>query len=61
MSRGVVLWPDDDTARAVTEVWAALEAAGIPTLASHTHRRHRPHVSLVVADDLVPDSALEVL
>jgi hypothetical protein len=61
MSRGVALWPDDDTGRAVTDVWAALEAAGIPTLASHTHRRHRPHVSLVVADDLVPGSVLEVL
>lgn len=61
MSRGVVLWPDDDTTRAVTDVWAALEADGIPTLASHTHRRHRPHVSLVVADDLVPASVLEVI
>jgi 2'-5' RNA ligase superfamily len=61
MSRGVVLWPDDETTGTVTDVWAALEACGIPTLASHTHRRHRPHVSLVVADDLDPDPVLEVL
>ena len=61
MSRGVVVWPDDDVVHAVADVWAALETAGIPTLASHTHRRHRPHVSLVVADDLVPDSVQEVL
>ena len=61
MSRGVVLWPDDDTTHAVTDVWAALEADGIPTLASRTHRRHQPHVSLVVADDLVPESVLEVV
>jgi hypothetical protein len=61
MSRGVVLWPDDETSRAVTNLWASLEAAGIPTLARHTHGRRRPHVSLVVADDLSPSEALGVL
>lgn len=33
-------------------VWDRLEAAGIPSLRSFTHRRHRPHISLVVADRL---------
>jgi hypothetical protein len=61
MSRGIVLWPDDATTRAVTSVWAALETEGIPTLASRTHRRHRPHVSLVVGEDLDPATALEIL
>jgi hypothetical protein len=61
MSRGVVLWPDDDTSRVVTNLWALLEAEGVPTLATHTHRQHRPHVSLVVADDLLPSEALDVL
>jgi hypothetical protein len=61
MSRGVVLWPDDDTSRVVANLWALLEAEGVPTLATHTHRQHRPHVSLVVADDLLPSEALDVL
>jgi hypothetical protein len=61
MSRGVVLWPDDDTSRVVANLWALLEAEGVPTLATHTHRQQRPHVSLVVADDLVPFEALDVL
>jgi hypothetical protein len=42
-------------------LWASLEAAGIPTLASHTHKGHRPHLSLVVAEDLSPLEALGVL
>jgi hypothetical protein len=61
MSRGVVLWPDDETRRVVRSLWASLEAHDVPTLASHTHGRHRPHVSLVVAEDLVPSDALSAL
>jgi hypothetical protein len=61
MSRGIVLWPDDDASRAVTDLWTSLEAEGIQTLASRTHRRHRPHVSLVVGEDLSPPGALAVL
>jgi hypothetical protein len=61
MSWGVVLWPDDDTSRAVTNLWALLEAENVPTLATRTHRQHRPHVSLVVADELTPSDVWEVL
>jgi 2'-5' RNA ligase len=30
------------------ELWSRLEEAGVSTLASHTHRRHHPHLSYVV-------------
>jgi 2'-5' RNA ligase superfamily len=61
MSRGVVLWPDEETTRAVTSIWRALLARDIPSLASHTHGRHQPHVSLVVGEGLSPHEVLEVL
>jgi hypothetical protein len=32
----------------VRELWSRLEDAGVPTLASHTHRRHHPHLSYAV-------------
>src|SRR4051812_37262440 len=30
------------------ELWARLEDAGVATLATHTHRRHHPHLSYAV-------------
>lgn len=48
----MVLWPDDATSVLVRVIWDELEAAGVPTLASHTHRLHVPHASLVVAEHL---------
>ena len=33
----------------VRRLWGRLEAHGVPTLLTHTHRRHRPHLSLAVA------------
>jgi hypothetical protein len=44
----VCLLFDPDTDRAVRQLWAALEAAGIGTLLSHTHRHHVPHLSYAV-------------
>ncbi len=32
----------------VRRLWARLEAQGVPTLLTHTHRRHSPHLSLAV-------------
>jgi hypothetical protein len=34
--------------RAVRQLWARLEDEGIPTLLTHTHRRHVPHLSYAV-------------
>jgi hypothetical protein len=39
----------------IRSVWAELEAAGVPSLATATHGRHHPHVSLAVADGLDVD------
>jgi 2'-5' RNA ligase len=38
------------TETALKGLWAQLETAGVPSLASRTHRRHRPHISLSVAE-----------
>jgi 2'-5' RNA ligase len=40
---------DDEADAAVRELWQRLEFAGVPSLATRTHRRHRPHVSFAVA------------
>jgi hypothetical protein len=54
----VVLWPDGPTAGVVRDLWDALGDRGLPSLATHTHRRHRPHCSLSVAEELPADEAL---
>lgn len=45
----LLLDPEGD--RAVRAGWAALAAAGLPSLASHTGETNRPHVTLIVAED----------
>ncbi|SDB82787.1 2'-5' RNA ligase superfamily protein [Raineyella antarctica] len=49
MSLAVCLLFDREGDRVIREIWARLESDGIPTLLTHTHRRHRPHLSYVVA------------
>jgi hypothetical protein len=44
----VCLLFDPDTDRAIRQLWAALEEAGIGTLLSHTHQHHVPHLSYAV-------------
>ncbi|HXQ62995.1 MAG TPA: 2'-5' RNA ligase family protein [Acidimicrobiales bacterium] len=61
MSRGIVLWPDPDTGRVINEIWDAIAALGLPSMATHTHRQHRPHVSLVVAEDLDAKAARDAV
>ena len=46
MSLSVCLLPDESTDRAVRRLWHRLEEAGVPTLLSHTHGRHVPHLTL---------------
>jgi 2'-5' RNA ligase len=50
MTHAVELLFDPTTEAVIRDVWARLEEAGLPSLASRTHRRHRPHVSLGVAE-----------
>jgi len=42
----VCLLLDDAADRAVRRLWGRLEQAGVPTLLSHTHGRHVPHLTL---------------
>jgi 2'-5' RNA ligase superfamily len=39
---------DSRTERALRALWDRLEERGVPTLRSHTHGLHRPHLSYVV-------------
>jgi hypothetical protein len=59
--RGVVLWPDFAAASAIQRLWETLESNGTPTLLSHTHGGHRPHLSLFVAEELPTDETLAAL
>lgn len=46
MALAVCLLLDDDADRAVRSLWRRLEGQGVPTLQSHTHGRHLPHLTL---------------
>lgn len=49
MALAVCLLFDSAGDRLVRQLWARLEDKGVATLLTHTHRRHRPHLSLAVA------------
>lgn len=46
MALSVCLLLDDRADRTVRALWRRLEAAGIPTLLTHTHGHHLPHLTL---------------
>ncbi|MET0838527.1 MAG: 2'-5' RNA ligase family protein [Marmoricola sp.] len=46
MTLSICLTLDGPSDRAVRALWRRLEDAGVPTLASHTHGRHVPHLTL---------------
>jgi hypothetical protein len=48
MALAVCLLFDSRTERRVLALWQALEELGVPTLLTHTHRRHVPHLSYAV-------------
>lgn len=48
MALAVCLLFDRRSERAVRALWDRLEEQGVPSLASHTHGRHLPHVSYAV-------------
>jgi 2'-5' RNA ligase len=52
MAHALEMYFDDVADAAVRELWQRLTDAGLPSLATRTHRRHRPHVSLAVAESL---------
>ncbi|HEY6795697.1 MAG TPA: 2'-5' RNA ligase family protein [Kineosporiaceae bacterium] len=48
MALAVCLLFDRRTERAIRALWDRLESIGVPSLRSHTHGRHVPHLSLAV-------------
>jgi len=48
MALAVCLLFDARSEVLVRELWSRLEDAGVATLATHTHRRHHPHLSYAV-------------
>ncbi|MHB1431893.1 MAG: hypothetical protein ACYCVZ_07245 [Streptosporangiaceae bacterium] len=52
MAHALEMYFDDQADAAVRELWRLLADAGLPSLATRTHRRHRPHVSLAIAESL---------
>jgi hypothetical protein len=61
MAQGIVLLLDDDADAAVRARWRRLAEAGLPSLVTHTHGRHVPHISLVVAELIEVGEWLAVL
>ncbi|WP_345627394.1 2'-5' RNA ligase family protein [Rugosimonospora acidiphila] len=61
MVAAIELYLDTDATRRIRALWHALEAEGIPTLASLLNERHRPHLSLAAAHRLAPDAVAEAL
>lgn len=52
MADALELFFDADADARVRALWQRLEDSGIASLAAHTHRRHRPHVTLAVASSI---------
>jgi 2'-5' RNA ligase len=51
MALAVCLLFDGPADRALRRLWDRIEERGVPTLRSHTHGLHRPHLSLAVLLD----------
>ncbi|MEV4702123.1 2'-5' RNA ligase family protein [Actinoplanes sp. NPDC049316] len=60
MVAALEVYLDVDATRRIRALWKALEADGIPTMAS-LHERHRPHISLAAARRLPPDAVAAAL
>ena len=52
MAVAIEMWFSEDGDRRVRRLWSALEARGVTSLGTATHRKHVPHVSLTVMDRL---------
>jgi 2'-5' RNA ligase len=51
---------DEPADAAVRALWQRLELAGVPSLLSHTHRRHRPHVTFALGGSVSPAARAEL-
>jgi hypothetical protein len=61
MVAAIELYFDPLAERRLRTLWTALDAADVPTLRNHTHGRHRPHLSLAVADEFPPEPVIAAL
>lgn len=57
MTDALELFFDTASQAAVRAIWGNLEARGLRSMATTSHGRHRPHVSLTVADRITPAQA----
>jgi 2'-5' RNA ligase len=60
VAHALELFFDDEADTAVRALWHRLELGGVPSMASRTHRRHRPHVTFALAGS-IPRPAREAL
>lgn len=60
MAHALVLFFDDKADARVRSLWRRLESAGVPSLATKSHRKHRPHLSFAVAGT-IPASTRKAL
>lgn len=54
MAHALELFFDEAADELVRDQWQRLEDAGVPSLATRSHQRHRPHVTLAVAGTINP-------
>ncbi len=61
MVAALELYFDTDATRRIRVLWEALESEGVQSMLSLLGRRHRPHLSLAVADRLDPEAVAAAL
>ena len=61
MALAVCLLLDPAGDRAFRRLWDRIEAAGVPSMTSHTHGRHLPHLSYAVLRRGDPEQVCRVL
>jgi 2'-5' RNA ligase len=61
MALAVCLLLDPVADRAVRRLWDRVEAAGVPSMASHTHGHHLPHLSYAVLRQGDPEHVCRVV
>jgi 2'-5' RNA ligase len=61
MVAALELYLDPAAERRLRRLWDAMEEAGVPSLRDVTHGRHRPHLSLVAADQLDAELVADAL
>ncbi|MDR7301661.1 2'-5' RNA ligase family protein [Haloactinomyces albus] len=56
MAQALELFFDAEADAAVRVLWQRLDDAGVPSMATRTHQRHRPHVTLAMGATIPPSA-----